>query len=63
MFHLHNAELSPRTPVATALDAGATIQDAQVRRLRFARFVSSDERPPPVLEDRAPLAAVVGRRR
>ena len=49
--------------MATALDAGATIQDAQVRRLRFARFVGPDERPQHVLEDRAPLAAVVGRRR
>ena len=63
MFHLHKAEPSPRTPVATALDAGATIQDAQVRRLRFERLVGPDERPEHVLEDRAPIAAVVGRRR
>jgi hypothetical protein len=63
MFHLHKAEPSPRTPVATALDAGATIQDAQVRRLRLAGPVSIDARPRPVLEDRAPIAAVVGRKR
>jgi hypothetical protein len=52
-----------RTPAATALDAGATIQDALVRRLRFARPVSPNSGERAVLEDRAPIAAVVGRRR
>jgi hypothetical protein len=52
-----------RTPTATALDAGATIQDALVRRLRFARPVSPNSGERAVLEDRAPIAAVVGRRR
>ena len=63
MFHLHNAEPSRRTPVATAMDAGATIQYAQVRRMRFERLVGADETPEHVLEDRAPIAAVVGRKR
>ena len=45
------------------LDAGATIQDALVRRLRLARAVSPDVGEREVLEDRAPIAAVVGRRR
>ena len=49
--------------MATALDAGATIQYAQVRRLRFERLVGADETPEHVLEDRAPIAAVVGRKR
>jgi hypothetical protein len=54
---------SPRQiPTATALDAGATIQDALVRRLRLARAVSPDAGERQVLEDRAPIAAVVGRR-
>ena len=52
-----------RTPTATALDAGATIQDALVRRLRLARPVSDDAGQRQVLEDRAPIAAVLGRRR
>jgi hypothetical protein len=47
----------------TALDAGATIQDALVRRLRLARAVNADAGERQVLEDRAPIAAVVGRRR
>jgi hypothetical protein len=51
-----------RTPPATALDAGATIQDAFVRRLRLTRAVS-DAGERQVLEDRAPIAAVLGRRR
>ena len=63
MFHLHNAEPSRRTPVATALDAGATIQDALVRRLRLTGSPGTAARPQSVLEDRAPIAAVVGRRR
>jgi hypothetical protein len=55
---------SPRlTPPATALDAGATIQDALVRRLRLTRAVSDDSGERQVLEDRAPIAAVLGRRR
>jgi hypothetical protein len=57
------AETPRRTPSATALDAGATIQDALVRRLRLARPVTPDAGERPVLEDRAPIAAVVGRRR
>jgi hypothetical protein len=52
-----------RTPTATALDAGATIQDALVRRLRLARAVSGDAGERQVLEDRAPISSVVGRRR
>jgi hypothetical protein len=51
-----------RIPAAMALDAGATIQDALVRRLRLARAVSPDVGERQVLEDRAPIAAVVGRR-
>jgi hypothetical protein len=51
-----------RIPTAMALDAGATIQDALVRRLRLARAVSPDVGERQVLEDRAPIAAVVGRR-
>jgi hypothetical protein len=47
----------------TALDAGAAIQDALVRRLRLARAVSPDVGEREVLEDRAPIAGVVGRRR
>jgi hypothetical protein len=59
----HRQAEPPRpTRSATALDAGATIQDALVRRLRFARPVSPDAAERPVLEDRAPLAGVVGRR-
>jgi hypothetical protein len=56
-------ESTLRTPTATALDAGATIQDALVRRLRLARAVSDDADQRQVLEDRAPIAAVLGRRR
>jgi hypothetical protein len=52
-----------RTPTAAALDAGATIQDALVRRLRLTRAVSEDAGARQVLEDRAPIAAVLGRRR
>jgi hypothetical protein len=46
-----------------ALDAGATIQDAVVRRLRFVRAASADGPPPRRLEDRPQLYAVVGRKR
>jgi hypothetical protein len=62
---LLNRKVEPprRTPSATALDAGATLQDAVVRRLRLARAVSADAGERQVLEDRAPIAAVVGRKR
>jgi hypothetical protein len=63
MRHHRKAEPLRATPAATALDAGATIQDALVRRLRLAGSVNPDARPQLVLEDRAPIAAVVGRRR
>ena len=63
MFGFRKVEPSRRTPTATALDAGATIQDAVVRRVRLARAVSADARERQVLEDRAPIAAIVGRRR
>jgi hypothetical protein len=56
-------EFPRRTPTAAALDAGATIQDALVRRLRLARAVGDDAGQRQVLEDRAPIAAVLGRRR
>ena len=56
-------ESPQRTPTATALDAGATIQDALVRRLRLTRAVSDGPGQRQVLEDRAPIAAVLGRRR
>ena len=62
MLSLRKVETSRRAPTATALDAGATIQDALVRRLRLARAVSADEGEREGLEDRAPIAAVVGRR-
>jgi hypothetical protein len=62
---LLNRKVEPprRTRSATALDAGATLQDAVVRRLRLARAVSADAGERQVLEDRAPIAAVVGRKR
>lgn len=63
MFLSRKVEPLRRAPSATALDAGATIQDALVRRLRLARAVSVDAGERQVLEDRAPIAAVVGRRR
>ena len=63
MLHYRKAEPLRRTPTATALDAGATIQDALVRRLRLARAASADAGRAPVVEDRAPIAALVGRRR
>ena len=63
MLLSRKAEPLRRTPAATALDAGATIQDALVRRLRFARNVTPDTGERPVHEDRAPIAGVVGRRR
>ena len=63
MILSRNVQSPRRTPTATALDAGATIQDALVRRLRLARAVSPDVGEREVLEDRAPIAAVVGRRR
>jgi hypothetical protein len=63
MFPSRKAEPPRRTPATTALDAGATVQDALVRRLRLSRAVSADAGERQVLEDRAPIAAVVGRRR
>ncbi|HSS57902.1 MAG TPA: hypothetical protein VLK59_07820 [Solirubrobacteraceae bacterium] len=63
MFPSRKAEPPRRTPATTALDAGATVQDALVRRLRLSRAVSADAGERHVLEDRAPIAAVVGRRR
>ena len=63
MLHHRKAEPLRRTPAATALDPGATIQDALVRRLRLARPASPDAGPQPVVEDRAPFRAIVGRRR
>jgi hypothetical protein len=63
MFLSRKVEPPRRTPTATALDAGATIQDALVRRLRLTRAVNADAGERQVLEDRAPIAAVVGRRR
>lgn len=62
MFLSRKLEPPRRTPTATALDAGATIQDAFVRRLRLARAVDPDAAERQVLEDRAPIAAIVGRR-
>jgi hypothetical protein len=62
MFLSRKVESPRRTPPATALDAGATIQDALVRRLRLARAVSDDAGERQVLEDRAPIATVLGRR-
>ena len=47
MFHSRKVEPLRRTPAATALDAGATIQDALVRRLRLARAVSAGRRRAP----------------
>ena len=63
MFRFRKVESPRRTPSAATLDAGATIQDALVRRLRLGRAVSADAGERQVLEDRAPIAAVVGRRR
>ena len=63
MFHHRKVLAFHQTPATTALDAGATIQDALVRRLRLARTVSDDAGERQVLEDRAPIAAVLGRRR
>jgi hypothetical protein len=63
MFHHRKAEPPRRAPAVTALDAGATLQDALVRRLRLTGSPATAARPQSVLEDRAPIAAVVGRRR
>jgi hypothetical protein len=59
--HKPDQRAIPLTPAA--LDAGATIQDAVVRRLRFVRAASADGPPPLRLEDRPQLVAVVGRKR
>jgi hypothetical protein len=63
MILSRKVESPRRTPTATALDPGATIQDALVRRLRLARAVSDEVAERQVHEDRAPIAAVLGRRR
>jgi hypothetical protein len=63
MLLSRKVESPRRTPTAAALDAGATIQDALARRLRLARAVSDDAGQRQVLEDRAPIAAVLGRKR
>jgi hypothetical protein len=66
MLHHRKAEPPRRAPAVTALDAGATIQDALVRRLRLVGAPGTHATPQPVLEDRAPIAPiapVVGRRR
>jgi hypothetical protein len=63
MFLSRKLEPPRRPRAATALDAGATIQDAFVRRVRLTRVVSVDAGERQVLEDRAPIAALVGRRR
>jgi hypothetical protein len=63
MLHHRKAEPPSRAPAVTALDAGATIQDALVRRLRLVGSLATDATPQSVLEDRAPIAAVVGRTR
>lgn len=58
-----NAEMLRLTLTPAALDAGATIQDAVVRRLRFVRAADAGGSPRRWLEDRAPVEAVVGRKR
>jgi hypothetical protein len=63
MFPPRKVEPPRRAPMVTALDAGATIQDALVRRLRLTGAVSADAGEREVLEDRTPIAAVLGRRR
>jgi hypothetical protein len=63
MFLSRKVESPRRTPTATALDAGAAIQDALVRRLRLSRAASDDAGERQVLEDRAPIDPVLGRRR
>jgi hypothetical protein len=61
MHRDQNAD-TPRVPIMpAALDAGATIQHAVVRRLRFIR-AASDGPTAARLEDRPPVGAVVGRR-
>jgi hypothetical protein len=59
----HNADSRRPSLTPTALDAGATIQDALVRRLRFVRAATPNGPPPMRLEDTPQLIAVVGRRR
>lgn len=55
-----NAEMPRLALTPAALDAGATIQDAVVRRLRFIRASGGTQAVR--LEDRAPVAALIGRR-
>ncbi len=59
----HNADLRQLALTPAALDAGATIQDAVVRRLRFVRAATADGPPPLRLEDEPQLIAVLGRKR
>jgi hypothetical protein len=63
MLLSRKAESRRRTPAVAGLDAGATIQDGLVRRVRLAGAVSDDANGRQMLEDRAPIAAVLGRRR
>jgi hypothetical protein len=60
---MYNADLRQLPLTPPALDAGATIQDAVVRRLRFVRTATADAPPPPQIEDRPKLFAVLGRKR
>jgi hypothetical protein len=61
---LHYNADSRRLPLTpAALDAGATIQDAVVRRLRFVRAATADGPPPPRVEDRPQLKALLGHKR
>jgi hypothetical protein len=63
MYRDHQPDPRPMPLTPAALDAGATFQDAVVRRLRFVRAASADGPPPMRLEDRPQLFAVVGRKR
>jgi len=58
-----NADLRPLPLTPAALDAGATIQDAVVRRLRFVRAATAYGPRPRQVEDRPALMALLGRRR
>jgi hypothetical protein len=61
----HDLSRDPRQlqPTPPALDAGATIQDAVVRRLRFVRAATADGPRPPRVVDHPPLLALLGRKR
>jgi len=58
-----NADSRPLQLTPAALDAGAAIQDAVVRRLRFVRAATADSPRPRQVEDRPALMALLGRRR